>query len=158
MKISSRGQYAVKAMLQLALHEHESPVSLVDISNVNNISVSYLEQLFSNLRKDDLIEGVRGPGGGYRLGKSSATISIANILSAIEGGESKSDLAENDELSMVLWEFFNGQLHEYLDKITLHDLMDHPDVPKVEIARDTTAQYIASMFKPTTASSGHSVN
>ncbi|CAA6823332.1 MAG: Iron-sulfur cluster regulator IscR [uncultured Thiotrichaceae bacterium] len=158
MKISSRGQYAIKAMLQLALHEHESPVSLVDISNVNNISVSYLEQLFSNLRKDDLIEGVRGPGGGYRLGKSSTSISIANILTAIEDGESKSSAVQNDELSMVLWEFFTGQLYDYLENITLHDLMDHPDVPKVEIARDTTAQYIASMFKPTAESTGHSFN
>ena len=161
MKISSQGQYAIKALLQLALHEHEKPVSLVDIAGVNGISVSYLEQLFSKLRSYELIEGVRGPGGGYRLGKSSTQISVANIIDAIEDKPVDGAVEPKEEdqvLPLTLWNHLSEELHNYLEEISLADLLDHPDVPKAEIAKDTTSLYIASMFKPVDPAAGQSMN
>jgi len=70
MKLSTKGRYAVTAMMDLAIHDNEGPVTLSDISSCQGISLSYLEQLFSMLRKAGLVQGVRGPGGGYRLGKT----------------------------------------------------------------------------------------
>ena len=84
MKLSTKGRYAVTAMMDLAIHDHEGPVTLADISNCQGISLSYLEQLFSKLRKSGLVEGVRGPGGGYRLGKPASHISIAQIIVAVD--------------------------------------------------------------------------
>jgi len=79
MKLTSKGRYAVTAMLDVALQEHTGPVPLAEISERQGISLSYLEQLFSKLRKKELVNSVRGPGGGYKLGKKRADISVAMI-------------------------------------------------------------------------------
>ena len=84
MKLSTKGRYAVTAMMDLAINDREGPVTLSDISGWQGISLSYLEQLFSKLRKARLVEGVRGPGGGYRLGKPADKISIAKIILAVD--------------------------------------------------------------------------
>ena len=86
MRLSTKGRYAVTAMLDLAIHYEEGPVSLADISETQGISLSYLEQLFARLRKNGLVEGLRGPGGGYRLSRSPDEISIARIINAIGEG------------------------------------------------------------------------
>lgn len=151
MKISSRGQYAIKAMLQLAINDHTGPVSLADIARVNKISISYLEQIFSKLRGDHLIESVRGPGGGYRLGKPLSSISIAQILDSIDGKPMHDEDEENGKPSIMLWGHISEMVHDYLDEITLIRLLDHPDIPKEAIVSDRTSHYIASMFKPTLA-------
>jgi len=78
MRLTTKGRYAVTAMLDLALNQHAGPISLSDISQRQDISLSYLEQLFSKLRRHELVTSVRGPGGGYRLGRTSAEISVAN--------------------------------------------------------------------------------
>ena len=84
MKLTSKGRYAVTAMLDVAIHAASGPVSLADISERQGISLSYLEQLFARLRKHGLVNSVRGPGGGYRLGKCSAEIAVADVISAVD--------------------------------------------------------------------------
>ena len=84
MRLSTKGRYGVTAMMDLAIHDNAGPVTLADISQCQGISLSYLEQLFSRLRKGGLVEGVRGPGGGYRLSRPAKDISIAEIISAVD--------------------------------------------------------------------------
>ena len=84
MKLTSKGRYAVTAMLDVAIHAATGPVSLADISERQGISLSYLEQLFSRLRKHELVSSVRGPGGGYRLGRCFTKISVANVICAVD--------------------------------------------------------------------------
>ena len=84
MRLSTKGRYAVTAMLDLALHGEKNPVTLADISNNQGISLSYLEQLFASMRSKGLVKGVRGPGGGYYLGKPASEISVANIICAVD--------------------------------------------------------------------------
>ena len=84
MKLSTKGRYGVTAMMDLAIHDNAGPVTLADISQCQGISLSYLEQLFSKLRKAKLVEGVRGPGGGYRLSRPSDEINIAEIINAVD--------------------------------------------------------------------------
>ena len=84
MKLSTKGRYAVTAMMDLALHDNDGPVTLSDISSCQGISLSYLEQLFSLLRQSGLVQGVRGPGGGYRLSKPPTQINIAEIIDAVD--------------------------------------------------------------------------
>ena len=83
MRLTTKGRYAVTAMLDLALHKNEGPVNLADISQRQAISLSYLEQLFSKLRKGSLVSSVRGPGGGYELERGSESICIAEIIDAV---------------------------------------------------------------------------
>lgn len=83
MKLTSKGRYAVTAMLDVALHSQQGPVSLYDISMRQEISLSYLEQLFSKLRKQHLVESIRGPGGGYRLGKPANEIAVGEVIAAV---------------------------------------------------------------------------
>ncbi len=84
MRLTTKGRYAVTAMLDLALHQHKGPISLADISSRQDISLSYLEQLFSKLRKQDLVSSVRGPGGGYKLALAEANIFVADIIDAVD--------------------------------------------------------------------------
>ena len=84
MRLTSKGRYAVTAMLDVALHSHEGPVPLADISERQGISLSYLEQLFSRLRKNELVSSVRGPGGGYLLARGAGEIFIAQVISAVD--------------------------------------------------------------------------
>lgn len=83
MRLTTKGRYAVTAMLDLALHSDQGPVSLADISDRQEISLSYLEQLFSKLRRGDLVCSVRGPGGGYRLSRGTEAIYVAQVIDAV---------------------------------------------------------------------------
>ena len=84
MRLSTKGRYAVTAMMDLALHDRVGPVTLAEISECQDISLSYLEQLFAKLRQRGLVEGVRGPGGGYRLSREAADITVADIICAVD--------------------------------------------------------------------------
>ena len=84
MRLTSKGRYAVTAMLDVALHSHQGPVPLADISERQGISLSYLEQLFSRLRKHGLVASVRGPGGGYLLGKEANAIAVGEVITAVD--------------------------------------------------------------------------
>lgn len=130
MRLTTKGRYAVTAMLDLALHGEGGPISLSDIAQRQEISLSYLEQLFAKLRKCGLVSSVRGPGGGYRLARSPVEISVSEIISAVDeivdttrcnGGH---DCHCNGPcLTHDLWEDLGRYIDEYLSRITLQSLM-----------------------------------
>ena len=142
MRLSTKGRYAVTAMLDLALHSGQGPVTLADISVNQGISLSYLEQLFAALRQKKLVRGVRGPGGGYYLGRAAAEISIANIICAVDewveftrcGGRENCRDGQRC-LTHHLWDQLSDEIFQFLSDISLQDLVDRgrakPDVPTV---------------------------
>ncbi len=138
MRLSTKGRYAVTAMLDLAIHDKMDPVTLADISQCQGISLSYLEQLFAKLRKENLVIGVRGPGGGYRLAKPANEITVAQIISAVdekvdmERCEGKEDCQNGERcLTHQLWEELSCRLYNFLDSITLDQFANRPDVQEV---------------------------
>lgn len=130
MRLSTKGRYAVTAMLDLALNGVKGPVTLAEISENQGISLSYLEQLFASLRSKDLVRGVRGPGGGYYLGKSADEISIANIICAVDewveftrcGGRQNCSRGARC-LTHTLWDDLSSEIFDFLSGITLGDLV-----------------------------------
>ena len=143
MRLTTKGRYAVTAMLDLALHNNQGPVSLADISQRQAISLSYLEQLFAKLRKSSLVHSIRGPGGGYELNRRSETIYIAQIIDAVnesvdttkcrgagdcQGGETC--------LTHHLWEDLSDQIHVFLESISLADLVMKNEVKKIAENQD----------------------
>jgi Rrf2 family iron-sulfur cluster assembly transcriptional regulator len=131
MRLSTKGRYAVTAMLDLALNSNNSPVTLADISANQGISLSYLEQLFAALRGKQLVRGVRGPGGGYYLGKPSSDISIADIICAVDewveftrcGGRENCRDGQRC-LTHYLWDQLSDEIFGFLSKITLAELVE----------------------------------
>ena len=154
MKLSSKGQYAVQAMLKLAIFSR-SPVTLHEMSSSQTISISYLEQLFSMLRSSGLVEGVRGPGGGYRLKKAPHLISIAEIIIAIEDAPEKTKdetvvNTNSNPITQLLWNELSEQLTAFLDSISLADVIKDQVVVKNQYQLDETTRRISTMF-PVTA-------
>ena len=96
MRLTTKGRFAVTAMLDLALHHHEGPVTLSGISQRQSISLSYLEQLFGRLRRHELVDSVRGPGGGYRLARATGQVSVADIIIAVDGVFNDSDMLKTN--------------------------------------------------------------
>lgn len=143
MRLTTKGRYAVTAMLDLALHKGQGPNTLADISRRQGISLAYLEQLFSRLRKNGLVESARGPGGGYTLGHNSADISIADVIRAVDesvdatkcGGQ-KNCQGELRCLTHDLWEDLSDQISTYLDGISLEDLVQKQAVRQVSERQD----------------------
>jgi len=143
MRLSTKGRYSVTAMMDLAIHDKAGPVTLADISQCQGISLSYLEQLFAKLRNYGLVKGVRGPGGGYRLAKPAAEISIAAIISAVDenvdvtkcGGEANCMDGERC-LTHELWTDLSKRLYAFLDGITLAQFVDRPGIPELSLQRD----------------------
>lgn len=130
MRLSTKSRYAVTAMLELVLNGRQGAVTLADISDKQSISLSYLEQLFAALRGKGLVRGVRGPGGGYYLGREAAQISIADIICAVdeyvEYTRSPSYRKNNDTQAVstrTLWEDLSEQIFEFLDGMSLADLV-----------------------------------
>ncbi len=130
MRLTTKGRYAVTAMLDLALHSESGPVSLSDISARQGISLSYLEQLFSKLRRNSLVSSIRGPGGGYELGEMQRGVSIASIIDAVDESidstkcQQKGDCQQGQKcLTHHLWSDLSEQIHSFLDDITLEQLM-----------------------------------
>lgn len=143
MRLTTKGRYAVTAMLDLALHKNQGPVSLADISRRQAISLSYLEQLFAKLRRGSLVSSVRGPGGGYELHRSADAIFIAEIVDAVnesvdttkckgagdcQGGETC--------LTHYLWEDLSEQIHTFLESISLADLVAKNEVKQISEKQD----------------------
>ena len=135
MRLSTKGRYAVTAMLDLALNGKEGPVTLADISENQGISLSYLEQLFAALRSKGLVRGVRGPGGGYYLGRASDEISIADIICAVDEWveftrcKGKQNCHEGQRcLTHSLWDDLSQQIFMFLTDITLDDLVQRGEV------------------------------
>ncbi len=122
MKISSKGRYAVAAMMDLALHESMRPLTIADIAEKQRISLSYLEQIFADLRRAGLVKGTRGPGGGYRLAKPASDISIAQIIQALD--EKYPNKGSEDYLPYELWSGLSKRLYQFLDTISLSECVD----------------------------------
>ena len=144
MKLSTKGRYAVTAMMDLAIHEMYGPVTLADISTCQGISLSYLEQIFARLRRSGLITDTRGPRGGYRLARSAEQITVADIISAVNERmdvtrcNGKEDCQDGDRcLTHELWADLSMQIHEFLDGITLAQFAERPRVQEVIRRQDT---------------------
>jgi len=143
MRLTTKGRYAVTAMLDLALHSNKGPVSLAEVSKRQEISLSYLEQLFSKLRKAELVASVRGPGGGYQLGRTLDAIYIAQIVDAVNesidatscGGKGNCQQGEVC-LTHHLWSDLSQQIHQFLSGISLAQLVARKDVKSVSERQD----------------------
>jgi len=146
MRLTTKGRYAVTAMLDLALHGDSGPVSLADISGRQDISLSYLEQLFAKLRRGDLVKSVRGPGGGYRLSRAGDQIFVAQIIDAVNeavdatGCGGASDCQQGEVcLTHHLWENLSDQIHGFLSQISLGTLVEQQEVQSVSARQNSRA-------------------
>lgn len=135
MKLTSKGRYAVTAMLDVALHSNKRPVSLAEISERQDISLSYLEQLFSRLRRNGLVDSVRGPGGGYILGREMSEIAISEIVKAVDEriNATKCHGEEGCQggvrcLTHSLWNELSDRIDGFLTSITLNELVKSKEV------------------------------
>jgi len=129
MKLTTKGRYAVTAMLDLAIHASDKPISLADISERQVISLSYLEQLFSKLRRQGLVQSVRGPGGGYCLSRGAESIYVAQVIEAVNEAVDATGCrgtetcqAGNRCLTHDLWTDLSDQIHSFLNNISLASL------------------------------------
>ena len=131
MRLTTKGRFAVTAMIDLALRQHNGPVTLAGISQRQKISLSYLEQLFGKLRRHELVESTRGPGGGYTLARPMRDVSVADIIFAVDepldatncgGKENCHD--DGPCMTHELWTNLNTKMVEFLDGVTLQELVD----------------------------------
>ena len=129
MKLTAKGRYAIKAMINIALNASKDPKTLLEISKHQGISLSYLEQLFALLRKSNLVAGIRGPGGGYRLSTDPKNITIAQIINAINSDKEHNLSSENKD--EVIWEKFSDRLCKYLETVTLSSLIDGEEIDNI---------------------------
>ena len=157
MRLTTKGRFAVTAMIDLAMRHGNGPVTLAGISDRQQISLSYLEQLFGKLRRHGLVESVRGPGGGYNLAKPSDRITVAEIILAVDepldatrcGGMAN---CQDEQRCMThdLWTSLNERIYEYLSSVSLKDMVDRQKPSNVStledrrIRRDRPAPTIAS--------------
>jgi Rrf2 family iron-sulfur cluster assembly transcriptional regulator len=137
MKLTTKGRYAVTALLDVALHQNDGPVTLSAIAERQNLSVSYLEQLFAKLRRSELVHSFKGPGGGYSLAVPSDDLVVSKILDAVDetidamrcqghGGCQSGQMC----LTHHLWQDLSDQIHQFLSRISLGELMQRHDLKK----------------------------
>ena len=136
MRLTTKGRFAVTAMIDLALRQHQGPVTLAGISQRQEISLSYLEQLFGKLRRHEIVESVRGPGGGYNLARRPENITVADIIIAVDepldatqcGGRENcsghGDASGTRCMTHDLWATLNAKMVDYLDSVSLKDLVE----------------------------------
>jgi Rrf2 family iron-sulfur cluster assembly transcriptional regulator len=143
VKLTSKGRYAVTAVLDLAFHSRTGPVTLSQVSQRQDISLSYLEQLFTRLRKQKLVRSTRGPGGGYSLNRPPAEIAVAEVIAAVNeavdttrcSGESNCHGGEQC-LTHELWDDLSQQIYLFLKDISLQDLMEETSIQQVAARQD----------------------
>lgn len=147
MRLTTKGRYAVTAMLDLALHQSCGPISLADISTRQGISLSYLEQLFSKLRKRELVTSVRGPGGGYKLSLAVEDVFVADIIDAVDESidatncQGKGDC--NDGLTCLthhLWSSLSTQIHDFLKGISLASLIENEEIQAIALRQSQSVE------------------
>jgi len=146
MRLTTKGRFAVTAMIDLALRQHSGPVALALISQRQNISLSYLEQLFGKLRRHKLVDSVRGPGGGYTLARLARRITVADIIFAVDepldathcGGKrdcvTGADGKPGQCMTHELWTTLNRKMVDYLDSVSLQDLVDQQRMRQMQDA------------------------
>jgi len=152
VRLTTKGRYAVTAMLDLAFHSQKRPVTLTEIAARQTISLSYLEQLFARLRRAGMVKGVRGPGGGYTLCRNANDINIADIIKAVDepmdstkcGGEAN---CQNQKACLThdLWMGLSQQISSYLQGISLGELLDRQTVQEVARRQDHDSQHVIEM-------------
>jgi|TARA_B110000967_G_scaffold179715_1_gene195456 Rrf2 family iron-sulfur cluster assembly transcriptional regulator len=130
MKLTTKGRFAVTAMLDLALNESDSPVTLAEISKRQSISLSYLEQLFSRMRREGLVRSVRGPGGGYQTAIDSNTLTVKDIITSVDEQIDATQCGGNENcqeggrcITHNLWASLNHKIFDYLESLTLAQLI-----------------------------------
>ena len=143
MKLNTKGRYAVTAMFDVAIHQKNGPVSLSEISGRQGISLSYLEQLFSRMRRSGLVKSIRGPGGGYHLAREANDIAIADIISSVDENVDATRCGGNEGcqnhqrcLTHDLWEDLSSQIHLFLSGITLEDAINRQHVLEIAQRQD----------------------
>ena len=154
MRLTSKGRYAVTAMLDVALHAEQGPVPLADISERQGISLSYLEQLFARLRKRGLVSSVRGPGGGYRLGLAPDEISVGQVITAVdESVDATKCLGKGgchggtQCLTHSLWRDLSERISSFLGDITLAELVRQADVRRIAGKQDEQMKSVLSQIE-----------
>ena len=138
MKLTTKGRYAVTALLDLALHDGEGPVCLSEIAARQDLSLPYLEQLFTRLRRRGLVASTRGPGGGYNLGQAPGAITVADVIAAVDesfdatrcGGEQDCHSGQTC-LTHQLWADLSREIHSFLSSVTLEQLLQSAAVRAV---------------------------
>ncbi|MFM2057615.1 MAG: hypothetical protein RLY71_2000 [Pseudomonadota bacterium] len=167
MRLTTKGRFAVTAMIDLALREHTGPVALAAISSRQQISLSYLEQLFGKLRRHELVESTRGPGGGYSLGRKADDITVADIIVAVDeaidatgcgGGENCMGDENGRCMTHDLWASLNAKMLEHLNSISLRSLVEDQlargvSVEEAPIKRAISSQPVVKPIKVTAPNS-----
>ena len=148
MRLTTKGRFAVTAMIDVAMHSGNGPVTLAGVSARQKISLSYLEQLFGKLRRHGLVESVRGPGGGYNLAQSATSLSVADIILAVDEpidatqcGGKENCLDDKRCMTHELWAALNAHIFSFLRSVTLEQLVRAQDKTAVNVLQDhrTTA-------------------
>jgi len=165
MRLTTKGRFAVTAMIDVALNGRTGPVNLSSIHQRQRISLSYLEQLFGKLRRQGLVESTRGPGGGYSLGRQAAAISVADIILSIDDEAELNSRPPRPEAPGAvhrcttdeLWESVNRRAVEFLESITLQSLVDEQISKGVRAARKTPIPVVPGRVKPPPVNAPNSV-
>jgi Rrf2 family iron-sulfur cluster assembly transcriptional regulator len=148
MRLTTKGRFAVTAMIDVAMHGTNAPVTLAGVSQRQKISLSYLEQLFGKLRRHSLVDSVRGPGGGYRLARAPETITVAEVIVAVDepidatqcaGRESCKDDGKRC-MTHELWANLNTHIFSYLRSVSLAELVAQQKKPDVTVLQDQRPQ------------------
>lgn len=150
MRLTTKGRFAVTAMVDLAMRGGKNPVTLAAISARQNISLSYLEQLFGKLRRNNIVESVRGPGGGYYLARPAGKINIAEIVVAVDepldatncGGKGDCHEGGKQCITHDLWMGLNEKIFDYLENVTLQQLIDSHNKRPADISAITLTKSI----------------
>ena len=148
MRLTTKGRFAVTAMIDVAMHGTKTPVTLAGVSQRQKISLSYLEQLFGKLRRHGLVESVRGPGGGYRLARGAEAISVADVIVAVDepidatkcGGRENCQDDGKRCMTHELWANLNAHILSYLRSVTLAELVAQQSKSDVTVLQDQRAQ------------------
>lgn len=152
MRLTAKGRYAVTAMLDLAVHQAEGPITLADISRRQGISLSYLEQLFAKLRRRNLVNSVRGPGGGYTLQREPSEIFVAEIVDSVDENvdatrcSGRADCQHGEMcLSHQLWSELSDEIHHFLAGINLASIIEKREVKRIAARQDSRTDELVRM-------------
>jgi Rrf2 family transcriptional regulator, iron-sulfur cluster assembly transcription factor len=146
MRLTTKGRFAVTAMIDVAMHNGKGPVTLAAVSERQKISLSYLEQLFGKLRRHGLVDSVRGPGGGYNLARKATAVSVAEIILAVDEPIDATQCAGKENclddrrcMTHELWANLNAHIFSFLHSVSLEQLVRQQDKPEVNVLQDHRA-------------------